>query len=189
MGEKRIFDSIGKYEVICDSISELNSAVCRLKECGIDIDTENITNEVIKEKNERENRYKELLEYIRQFYGKYVHMKFSYKGINTSDSDTETWICDFEVDALLYQYIPSNNCLFGIYCILNNDYIGGVKDTSIDILHLMKNHRLEIEEITEEDFIFDANATSCKCLMKRLDKIESGNYELTENGYQHTKIY
>jgi len=186
--KKRIFEPIGKYEVIRDSFSELNSVVSRLKLCGVDIDMENSSNEIVKQENECYNRYKEILEYIRQFYGKYVQMKFCYKGANISDSDTETWICEFEFSALLYQYIPSNNCLFGVYCNLNNDYIGGVKDCSINLLHLMENHRLEIEEITEEEFIFDANATSYKCLMKRLDKIKSGNYELTENGYTRTSL-
>ena len=46
---------------------------------------------------------------------------------------------------------------------------------------------MEINEISEEDFLNQAQEEIFKVLKNRLDKIESGNYELTENGYQRNK--
>lgn len=46
---------------------------------------------------------------------------------------------------------------------------------------------MEINEISEEDFLKQAQEENFKVLKNRLDKIESGNYELTENGYQRNK--
>ena len=43
---------------------------------------------------------------------------------------------------------------------------------------------MEINEISQEDFIKQAQEENFKVLKNILDKIESGNYELTENGYQ-----
>jgi hypothetical protein len=43
---------------------------------------------------------------------------------------------------------------------------------------------MEINEISEEDFLKQAQEENFKVLKNRLDKIESGDYELTENGYQ-----
>ena len=43
---------------------------------------------------------------------------------------------------------------------------------------------MEINEISQEDFIKQLQEENFKVLKNVLDKIESGNYELTENGYQ-----
>ena len=43
---------------------------------------------------------------------------------------------------------------------------------------------MEVNEISEEDFLKQAQKENFKVLKNRLDKIESGNYKLTENGYQ-----
>ena len=139
----------------------------------------------LNETNRISHNYNEVLAYISKFWGKYVHMKFSY---NTNYSDTRDiepeWCCDYEVNAFLYRYIPSNQCLFGIVNKLNDTFTGGVSDKSIDLFRLMQGHRLEINEIDESEFVEKAVRTVTDCLRSRINKINSEKYELTENGYK-----
>ena len=84
---------------------------------------------------------------------------------------------------MLYRFIPENDCLFGVFNRLNDPYNTYLRDNSIQ-LSLVETHRMEINEISEEDFLKQAQEENFKVLKNRLDKIESGDYELTENGYQ-----
>ena len=62
-----------------------------------------------------------------------------------------------------------------------------MKKVTIVLTDYVETHRMEINEISEEDFLNQAQEEIFKVLKNRLDKIESGNYELTENGYQRNK--
>ena len=70
---------------------------------------------------------------------------------------------------------------------LNNPYYTSLRDDSIELSHYVETHRMEVNEISEEDFLKQAQEENFKVLKNRLDKIESGNYELTENSYQRNK--
>lgn len=184
--KKKIFEPIGEYNSMSELLSTTQSFRYSLKELGIKFDTDDLINKIMKEKREYDNKYREIVNYIRQFFGKYVRLKFYYIAAKKCGTGEPTWICDYKYDVLLYQYIPSNQCLFGIYCLLDNIYEGGVKDTSIDLLKYVQGHRMEIEEITKEEFMNDVNSTTDKCLTNRLNRMESNNYTLTENGYTRT---
>lgn len=133
-------------------------------------------------------RYNEILDCISQYWGKFIHIKFSY---NTNYSETrETnpkWETYYEANVMPYCYVPDNHCLFGLYCKLNDTYRGGIEDKSINLLDLVQRDMLEINEITEEEFLNTANNTVFDCLLTRCNKIESGDYELTNFGYKSTK--
>ncbi len=138
--------------------------------------------------NDRIEKYKKnydaIVAYISQFFGKYVHMKFYYNINYSSSRESEpVWSCDYETNVYLYRYVPSNCCLFGIYNDLNNEYNGGVVDKSIDLRDKLEGHKLEINEITEEEFIKTANESIVKCMEYRLNKNKSDEYSLTKNGY------
>ena len=70
-------------------------------------------------------------------------------------------------------------CILGMCHLLSS-----LKDNSIDLLQYVETHRMEINEISQEDFIKQVQEENFKVLKNVLDKIESGNYEITENGYQ-----
>jgi hypothetical protein len=123
---------------------------------------------------ENKKKYEDVVTYISQFFGKYVHMKFYYNANYSSTRETDpVWYCDYEANVYLYRYYPSNYCLFGIYNDLNNEYIGGVYDKSIDLYDKLEGHKLEINQITAEEFLNTAKETISKCLFHRFNKVKS----------------
>lgn len=183
-----IFNPIGKL----DDIYELRNLSFDIRKAikitGVEIDSKTINDELNKRANERRNKYLEIIKYLSNFWGKYVHIKFSYNSNYNKDRETNPkWTCEYEVNGLLYRFIPGNDCLFGVFNRLNNPYYTFLKDDSINLSHYVETHRMEINEISEEDFLKQAQEENFKVLKNRLDKIESGNYELTENGYQVNK--
>lgn len=179
-----IFNPIGKL----DDIYELRNLAFDIRKAikitGVEIDSKTINDELNKRANERRNKYLEIIKYLSNFWGKYVHIKFSYNSNYGEDRETNPiWTCDYEVNGLLYRFIPENDCLFGVFNRLNDPYNTYLRDNSIQ-LSLVETHRMEINEISEEDFLKQAQEENFKVLKNRLDKIESGDYELTENGYQ-----
>lgn len=180
-----IFNPIGKF----NDISELERLSVNIQTAvemtGIEINSEIINEELNKRIDERRNRYSEIIRYLSNFWGKYVHIKFSYNSNYNEDRETNPiWTCDYEVNGLLYQFIPENDCLFGVFNNLNDPYYTFLRDKSIVLTDYVETHRMEINEISEEDFLNQAQEEIFKVLKNRLDKIESGNYELNENGYQ-----
>lgn len=140
--------------------------------------------------DEQHQRYENVIKIISQYWGKYVHMEWAYNANYGEDREVKPeWNIDLECNALLYRFNSENNCLFGIFCKINDQFRGGLKDDSIDLAYLIKDHRLQIREITEEEFLEQAQKTSFNCLKSRLDKIESGIYKLTENGYIYPSSY
>ena len=179
-----IFNPIGKL----DDIYELRNLAFDIRKAikitGVEIDSKTINDELNKRANERRNKYLEIIKYLSNFWGKYVHIKFSYNSNYGEDRETNPiWTCDYEVNGLLYRFIPENDCLFGVFNRLNDPYNTYLRDNSIQ-LSLVETHRMEINEISEEDFLKQAQEENFRVLKNRLDKIESGDYELTENGYQ-----
>ena len=180
-----VFNPIGKL----NEISELKRLSVNIQKAveitGIEINSKIITDELNKRVEEWKNKFSEIINYLSNFWGKYVHIKFYYNANYTDDRETNPiWTCDYEVNGLLYQFIPENDCLFGVFNNLNDPYYTFLRDKSIVLTDYVETHRMEINEISEEDFLNQAQEEIFKVLKNRLDKIESGNYELTENGYQ-----
>lgn len=176
-----VFNPIGKL----NEISELKRLSVNIQKAveitGIEINSKIITDELNKRVEEWKNKFSEIINYLSNFWGKYVHIKFYYNANYTDDRETNPiWTCDYEVNGLLYRFVPENDCLFGVFNELNDHYYTSVRDNSIDLLQYVETHRMEINEISQEDFIKQAQEENFKVLKNRLDKIESGNYELTE---------
>ena len=180
-----ILNPIGKFNDIYE-LQKLSFNIQKAIEItGVEVNSEIINEELNKRIDERRNRYSEIIRYLSNFWGKYVHIKFSYNSNYNEDRETNPiWTCDYEVNGLLYKFVPENDCLFGVFNELNDPYYTSLKDNSIDLLQYVETHRMEINEISEEDFLNQAQEEIFKVLKNRLDKIESGNYELNENGYQ-----
>ena len=183
--ETKIFNPIGKF----NDISELKRLSVNIQTAveitGIEINSKIITDELNKRVEEWKNKFSEIRNYLSNFLGKYVHIKFYYNANYNEDRETNPiWTCDYEVNGLLYQFIPENDCLFGVFNNLNDPYYTFLRDKSIVLTDYVETHRMEINEISEEDFLNQAQEEIFKVLKNRLDKIESGNYELNENGYQ-----
>lgn len=183
-----IFNPIGKFNDIY-KLQELSFNIQKAIDItGVEVNSKTINDELNKRIDEWWNKYSEIIKYLSNFWGKYVHIKFSYNSNYNEDRETNpTWTCEYEVNGLLYRFIPENKCLFGVFNRLNNPYYTFLKDDSINLSHYVETHRMEINEISEEDFLKQAQEENFKVLKNRLDKIESGNYELTENGYQVNK--
>jgi hypothetical protein len=183
-----IFNPIGKFNDIY-KLQELSFNIQKAIDItGVEVNSKTINDELNKRVDEWWNKYSEIIKYLSNFWGKYVHIKFSYNSNYNEDRETNPiWTCDYEVNGLLYRFIPENNCLFGVFNRLNNPYYTFLKDDSINLSHYVETDRMEINEISEEDFLKQAQEENFKVLKNRLDKIESGNYELTENGYQSNK--
>lgn len=179
-----IFNPIGKLSDIYELRNLAFDIRKAIKITGVEIDSKTINDELNKRANERRNKYLEIKKYLSNFWGKYVHIKFSYNSNYGEDKETNPiWTCDYEVNGLLYRFIPENDCLFGVFNRLNDPYNAYLRDNSIQ-LSLVETHRMEINEISKEDFLKQAQEENFKVLKNRLDKIESGKYELTENGYR-----
>ena len=180
-----IFNPIGKFNDIYE-LQKLSFNIQKAIEItGVEVNSEIINEELNKRIDERRNRYSEIIRYLSNFWGKYVHIKFSYNSNYNEDREVNPiWTCDYEVNGLLYQFIPENDCLFGVFNNLNDPYYTFLRDKSIVLTDYVETHRMEINEISEEDFLNQAQEEIFKVLKNRLDKIESGNYELNENGYQ-----
>lgn len=181
-----IFNPIGKFNDIYE-LQKLSLNIQKSIEItGVEVNSEIINEELNKRIDERRNRYSEIIRYLSNFWGKYVHMKFSYNSNFNEDREVNPiWTCVYEVNGLLYRFIPENDCLCGVFNKINEPpYYTSLRDNSIVLTDYVETHRMEINEISEEDFLNQAQEEIFKVLKNRLDKIESGNYELTENGYQ-----
>ena len=181
----KIFNPIGKFNDIYE-LQKLSLNIQKAIEItGVEVNSEIINEELNKRINERRNKYSEIIRYLSNFWGKYVHIKFSYNSNYNEDREVNPiWTCDYEVNGLLYRFIPENDCLFGVFNNLNDPYYTSLRDKSIVLPDYVETHRMEINEISEEDFLNQAQEEIFKVLKNRLDKISSGNYVLTENGYQ-----
>ena len=181
----KVFEPIGKYHgKDSQMLYDFELFEWFAKENNIDFDLSKLKEAIENKFTEYDKKLKEVIEYLSKFYGKFVNMKFYYNINYGPTRETEPdWVCDYNINALLYRYVPGNDSLFGIINMLHSEYEGGVTDKSIPIGEFMESHRLEIEEITKEDFVTTAKESLEKCLSKRIDKIQSGNYELTKNGY------
>lgn len=181
----KIFNPIGKFNDIY-KLQELSLNIQKAIDItGVEVNFKTINDELNKRFDKWWNKYSEIIKCLSNFWGKYVHIKFSYNSNYNEDRETNpTWTCDYEVNGLLYRFIPENKCLFGVFNRVNCPYYTFLKDDSIDLSHYVETHRMEINEISEEDFLKQAQEENFKVLKNRLDKIESGKYKLTENGYQ-----
>lgn len=181
-----IFNPIGDVEKVYELEDHIISISKVSKETNIKVDVDELNDELSEKIQKFKDDYNKVLKYLSKFWGKYVHLRFSYNINYTDTREIEPeWCCDYEANVLLYRYIPINHCLFGIYNKLNDIHVGGVGDNSIDLFDIMQGHRLEINEITEEEFIKQAENTMNTCLAARNEKIHSEDFVLTDNGYYY----
>ena len=127
-----VFHPIGKL----NEISELKRLSVNIQKAveitGIEINSKIITDELNKRVEEWKNKFSEIINYLSNFWGKYVHIKFYYNANYTDDRETNPiWTCDYEVNGLLYKFVPENDCLFGVFNELNDPYYTSLKDNSI----------------------------------------------------------
>lgn len=183
--EKKLFEPIGGFIEKAD-IDNLALYASKVSEWNdkIGIDTTKLMDEIAKVQEEYNNKFEEILDYLSKFWGKYIHITFYHNSNYFETRETDPcWVKAYEANVMPYQYIKSNDCLFGLFCKLDDDYNAGVVDRSINLLRMVQIHRLEICEITEEEFIEKAHQTIYHCLRSRSDKNESKEYNLTKYGY------
>lgn len=179
---------IWKYDTICD-FKESYEKLKRVAKPFLkdDFSFKQIGEVVNKMEVEYKTKSQKVLGILSKYWGKYVHLRFSYNTNYKEDREINPeWGTDLGYNAMLYRYIPENGGLFGIFCKINDCFIGGVKYETIDITEIMEVHRLEINEITEEEFLPSAEDTLFQCLKTMCDKIKSGTYNLTKNGYKYS---
>ena len=181
----KVFMPIGNELYPDRKISELvRELKFYIEDNNIKEEIETLFNFVDNKLKEHKKKYEDIVEYISQFFGKYVHIKFYYNANFSSTREIDpVWYCDYEANVYLYRYSPSNYHLFGIYNEINDSYEGGVRDNCIELYERLEGHKLEINQITEEEFLNTAKESISKCLDNRINRIKSGEYELTENGY------
>ena len=178
--EKKIFEPIGDFNdvknlmYIKESIEDGN----KITDCNVD--TSELEKKVEKKIDEYFSGYQEFLDYLSSLWGKYVNIKIYYKL-------EEEWVCSNNFNVLLTDFVYENDSLFGIYCMLDEPYYAFFQYTSYNIREILEKNRIEIQEITKEQFVKEAKENIDKCLQHRLDKINSDEYELTLNGYKHKK--
>ena len=181
----KTFNPIGEFNDIVELERFKDFLMDAKDKKKINSDINVLSEEIEEKKEELKRKYQEILDYISQYWGKFIHMKFFYNTnyTETRESNPE-WTVYYEANVMPYAYNPSNNCLFGLFNKLNDMYRGGIEDKSIVLFDLVQKDVLEITEITEEEFLDAANQSVFDCLKARCDKIESGEYELTKNGYK-----
>lgn len=167
-----VFNPIGEYDKIC-GLHKLVRDIQEYAEIyGLDTNVESIKEEFNKCIEKWDNDYKEIVKYISNLLGKYVHIKFFYNSNYTEDRETNpSWTCDYEVNGLIYSFNQVNDCLCGVFNRLNDTYDSSFKDNCIVLPHFIETQRMEINEITEEDFLKQAQEQNFKVLKTRLDKI------------------
>lgn len=179
---KKVFQPIGDYEEIYNLKELKNNIVSGSRLTNVKVDASEIIKTLNDKVNSFEKKYEEIIDYISQFWGKFIHVKFLYK---INDGDSIVWKTYYEANVMPYYYQSDNNYLFGLFCKLNDCYQGGIVDKSINLFNLVQNDILEIEEISEEEFLGTAHKTLFECVKSRYDKIENGDYVLTKNGYKY----
>ena len=178
------FEPIGEYNEILE-IDNLERCISSASEItNVKIDISKLDYELLKKKRDFERKYQEILDYISQFWGKFICIKF-YANINyTNTRETEPhWSDIYRAFVMPYLYVETNHQLFGLYCKLEEDYFGGIRDTSIDLFYMVQHHHTVIYEIDKEEFINEAKKSVDNVFESRCNKINSNDRVLTKNGY------
>lgn len=184
--EIKTFQPIG----FIDELLNLERAINKAKLVNEHLDVEGLLLQIKEEKKQFYDKIDKLLNYIRNFWGKYVHMEFQYNSnYSSTREDKPVWTTDYSYNALLYRYNKGNDALFGIYSRLSDIYNGSLKDDVLNLLEIMRSHRLFINEITKEEFMQQLRQTNKNVLEYRLDKLNSENYILTNDGYVYSNEY
>jgi len=184
--EIKTFQPIG----FIDELLNLERAINKAKLLNEHLDVEGLLLQIEEEKKQFYDKIDKLLNYIRNFWGKYVHMEFQYNAnYSSTREDKPVWTTDYSYNTLLYRYNKGNDALFGIYSRLSSIYDGSLKDDVLHLLEIMRTHRLFINEITKEEFMQQLQQTNKNVLEYRLDKLNSENYILTNDGYVYSNEY
>lgn len=176
-GEIKTFEPIGEFNQVSDLIN-IREAIEKGKQItNVEVDTEKLIEEINAKRDNYFGQFQSLLEYISTLWGKYVNITLSYKL-------KDEWITEKEYNVLLTDFVPTNDCLFGIYSELKNPYNASVHYTCINLRDTIEKYRITFKEITKEQFLEEANKSIEDCLKDRLDKINGEDYDLTLHGYK-----
>lgn len=180
--EKRLFEPIGDYNEVSD-LNKIREGIIESSErYNIKIDVRTLVDEIDKTAHLFNEKYKEILDYLSQFYGKFVNIKFWYNSNYTDTRDTKPiWTIAYDANVMLCSYEVSNKNLFGLYNKVDDEYQSGIFYKSINLFEMVQEHRFEITEITEEMFIEQAKVSIVKSVNKRKEK--NKNRILTKYGY------
>lgn len=182
---------VKKFYPIAHDTDELESIRNLVRDSVPTLEELNIPSEAFKEVKkhldkcieESSQKQNEVIKYVSQFFGKYIHIKFLYNRDFSKDRDTNPiWCCEFEYNALLYKYSEVNGYLFGVFVNLNDTYQGGCEDKGISFANKINDYLIEIEEITKDKFIQSAQESVIKCVNARIEK--NNKRTLTENRYE-----
>lgn len=111
---------------------------------------------------------------MKSYLNKYINLKTYYNSNYADDRSTNPeWTCDYNANMMIYSYSAQNYLWFALISKQNDNYIGGVEDTSINIFNQIQNHKIDITEITEEQFIEDANKSILNCINYRKNKLKN----------------
>lgn len=181
--EVKTFYPVGKS----DNEYELRHTLYQLKN-SYGVEVPELRDKLHNMETVRKEKENELLSYIRQNYGKYLKFKCSYNVNYGGDrEENPKWHYDIIFNMYVYRYLESNDSMFGVVSFLHDEYNSGVYEHTISLKHMLEGHRMEICEIDYDTFISEAHAAMERTLQTRLDKISSGKYELTNEGYVYPK--
>lgn len=117
--------------------------------------------------------YNSIVDKMNTYINKFINLKAYYNSNYADDRSTNPeWTCDYNADMMIYSYSPQNYLWFALISRQDDNYIGGVEDTSINIFNLIQNHKINITEITEEQFIENANKSILNCINYRKNKLK-----------------
>ena len=180
-----------KFYPIVHNADELESIRNHMRDTVPTLDELNIPTETFKEVEkhldkcieESSQKQNEVINYVSQFFEKYIHIRFLYTQNFSKNRDTNPiWCCEYEYNALLYKYNKVNGYLFGVFVNLNDPFHGGCEDKGISFANKINNYLIEIEEITKDKFIQSAQESVIKCVNARIEK--NNKRTLTKNGYE-----
>lgn len=177
---KKIFEPIGDFNEVKNLIHIKESIEKGTNITDCNVDTSELEKKVEKKIDEYFSGYQALLDYLSTLWGKYVNIKLYYKS-------EDEWHCSNNFNVLLTDFVYTNDCLFGIYSIMDEPYDAFFQYTSYNIREIIEKNRIEFQEITKEQFVKEAKKNIDRCLQDRLDKINSDEYELALDGYKCKK--
>lgn len=176
------FEPIGDYNEIIE-IDDLERCISSASEItNLKIDITKLDYELLKKKRNFECKYQEILDYISQFWGKFICIRF-YNNVTYKDTLETDKVEIYKAFVMPYLYVETNHQLFGLYCKLEEDYFGGIRDTSIDLFYMVQHYHTVIYEIDKEEFINESKKCIDNVFESRCNKINSNDRVLTKNGY------
>lgn len=118
--------------------------------------------------------YNNIVNKLNTYINKFINLKTYYNSNYADDrSLNPEWTCDYNANMMIYSYSPQSYLWFALISKQNDNYIGGVEDSSINIFSQIQNHKIDITEITEKQFIEEANKSVLNCINYRKYKCKN----------------